>query len=150
MDHRKFVELDNGEIIKVHPNFRLFATMNPGYEGTSMLNLALYDRFDIKLYVGELEAKSIKGFIQSTYNTSDEDFDIMLSVYNAVKSKIVQEERDEVIAPDIMKNWAREIANGFSVIEAAEITIYNISLDDRDFRKWIEKVVSSIVKKAAM
>ena len=35
----------DGEIIKAHPNFRFFATMNPDYSGTHRLNDAFMDRF---------------------------------------------------------------------------------------------------------
>lgn len=150
MDQRQFVELEDGTIIKVNPNFRLFATMNPNYAGTSMLNLALFDRFNIKLYVGELEAEAIKTYISKFYKTTDEDFEIMLSVYNAVKSKIEEEERDEAISPDIIKNWARELANGFDIFEASEMTILNIALDDMEFRSWISNIISTIVKTQAI
>lgn len=149
MDNRKFVELDDGSVIKVHPDFRMFATMNPGYDGTQMLNPALYNRFNIKLYVGELEVASIKNFITSTYGTSNEDFDIMLSVYNAVKSKIVEEEREVAIAPDMIKNWARELSNGFDIFESSEMTIVNIALDDNEFRNWIKQIVDAVVARKA-
>ena len=39
----------DGRIVRPHPNFRLFASMNPSeearYGGTKMLNEALLDRF---------------------------------------------------------------------------------------------------------
>lgn len=37
----------DGELIKAHPDFWFVATMNPDYEGTKPLNLALQDRFVI-------------------------------------------------------------------------------------------------------
>lgn len=37
----------DGEIIKAHPNFRFFATMNPDYSGTHRLNDAFMDRFGV-------------------------------------------------------------------------------------------------------
>ena len=53
----------DGEIVKAHDNFMLIACMNPNYVGTSELNEALEDRFDIVLYVDydeEMEKKLIK------------------------------------------------------------------------------------------
>ena len=38
LDDNGFVRLDSGEIVKRHPNFRFFATMNVGYYGTRELN----------------------------------------------------------------------------------------------------------------
>lgn len=146
MDHRKFVELDDGSIVKVHPNFRLFATMNPGYEGTNTLNKALYDRFELKLFVDDLSIDSIKTFVQEQYKISNHDFSIMSATYSVVKEKILLEERDEVISPDIIKNWAREINNGFSLYEAAELTILNISLYDMEFRHWISNIINNLIQ----
>ena len=44
----------DGEVLKPHPNFRIFATMNPadeGYAGTHEMNFALKDRFHVALYI---------------------------------------------------------------------------------------------------
>jgi len=47
-DERKLVLVQNdGEVIKAHKDFWLVATMNPDYEGTKPLNLALADRFAV-------------------------------------------------------------------------------------------------------
>jgi MoxR-like ATPase len=47
-DERQIVITQNkGEIVTAHPNFWFVATMNPDYEGTKPLNLALKDRFRI-------------------------------------------------------------------------------------------------------
>lgn len=47
-DERKLVLVQkDGEVIHAHPNFWLVSTMNPDYEGTKPLNLALQDRFKI-------------------------------------------------------------------------------------------------------
>lgn len=60
-DERKIVLVQNdGEVIKTHKDFWFLATMNPDYEGTKQLNLALKDRFDVKLYCDydkKIEAK---------------------------------------------------------------------------------------------
>lgn len=36
----------DGEIVKAHPDFRLFAALNPNYAGTRMLNRAFVSRFE--------------------------------------------------------------------------------------------------------
>ncbi len=47
LDDARKVELGNGETVYAHPNFRLIATCNVGYEGTNRLNQALIDRFAV-------------------------------------------------------------------------------------------------------
>ena len=39
----------NGVVYKRHPNFMVFMTMNPGYEGTDILNPALKNRFSVAM-----------------------------------------------------------------------------------------------------
>jgi MoxR-like ATPase len=47
LDEGRISIANNSEIIKAHSEFRLFATMNPGYTGTRALNQALLDRFSV-------------------------------------------------------------------------------------------------------
>jgi midasin (ATPase involved in ribosome maturation) len=47
LDDSRQIELSDGELVKAHPNFRLIATCNIGYEGTNRMNKAFVDRFDV-------------------------------------------------------------------------------------------------------
>ena len=47
LDDAHTLYLPNGESVVAHPNFRLIATGNLGYEGTNRLNAALVNRFNI-------------------------------------------------------------------------------------------------------
>jgi len=51
LDDERKISLPNGDIIKPHPNFRIFATINPDYEGTKSLNRAFLDRFGILIFI---------------------------------------------------------------------------------------------------
>lgn len=54
LDDRRILILDekDGEVIKIHPNTRIFSAINPSedYAGTKEMNAALVDRFGIKLF----------------------------------------------------------------------------------------------------
>ena len=54
LDDRRILILDekDGETIKIHPNTRIFAAINPSedYAGTKEMNAALVDRFGLKLF----------------------------------------------------------------------------------------------------
>lgn len=58
LDDDKRIALPNGDIIKPHEDFRLFATLNPDYEGTKTINRAFLDRFGIIIYVDLLTPKN--------------------------------------------------------------------------------------------
>ena len=61
---RSITLLDHmGETIVAHPDLTIFATMNPDYIGTTPLNFAMRNRFDIQLfwdYDDAVEAKLVK------------------------------------------------------------------------------------------
>ena len=73
LDDDRRITLPNGEIITPHPNFRVFATMNPeGYAGTRGLNHALLDRFSIILEVNHLSSSVESKLIQDRTGASVE------------------------------------------------------------------------------
>ena len=61
---RCIILLDHhGETIEAHPDLTIFATMNPDYIGTTPLNFAFRNRFDIQIpwdYDDAVEAKLVK------------------------------------------------------------------------------------------
>lgn len=61
-DHQ--ITLPNGEVIKPHEDFRVFATCNPDYAGTKAINAALLDRFPIILAVDVLPMKEEQELIE--------------------------------------------------------------------------------------
>lgn len=64
LDGRREITLldHHGETIKAHPDLTIFATMNPDYIGTTPLNFAFRNRFDIQIpwdYDDKVEAKLV-------------------------------------------------------------------------------------------
>ena len=52
-----------GETIEAHPDLTIFATMNPDYIGTTPLNFAFRNRFDMQIpwdYDSKVESKLVK------------------------------------------------------------------------------------------
>lgn len=65
LDARRTLTLleHKGEVIELHPDVTIFATMNPNYVGTSPLNAAFRNRFDIQIpwnYDYDVESKLVK------------------------------------------------------------------------------------------
>lgn len=61
------ITLPNGDIIRPHKDFRVFATCNPEYEGTKTMNRAFLDRFPIILSIETLApAEEIALLIERT------------------------------------------------------------------------------------
>lgn len=71
LDESKQIDLPNGEIVHAHPNFRVIATTNIGYEGTNRLNKALVDRFEICKKFKELSQAAVLDIISKRTGYTD-------------------------------------------------------------------------------
>ena len=86
LDESRQIDLPNGEVLKAHPNFRLIATTNIGYEGTNRLNKALVNRFEICKKFVDLDEKEAKAIIMSRTGYSNVDkITKILDIYRAIK-----------------------------------------------------------------
>lgn len=86
LDESRQIDLSNGEILHAHPNFRVIATTNIGYEGTNRLNKALVDRFEICKKFKEPSNTALANIVMSRTGYSDIiKINKVLDVYSAIK-----------------------------------------------------------------
>lgn len=140
LDSNGFVRLDNGEVVRRHPRFRFFATMNLGYYGTKELNQALYNRFDVILELAGLADEAIIKMLTTRVPECAPVVDKMLGVYHKLKRRIDSEELDLVISPRNLENWAR-MAKYEGYITAAEKTIIPVAKCDRVLEETIRGIL---------
>lgn len=140
LDDNGFVRLDNGDIVKRHPNFRFFATMNLGYFGTKELNQALYNRFNSIVEIAALSDDAIIKMLLTRVPECKNVADKILSVYHKLKKRIESEELDIVISPRNLENWAR-LAKYDGYVSAAEKTIIPIAKCDRVLEETIRGII---------
>ena len=140
LDDNGFVRLDNGEVVKRHPNFRFFATMNLGYFGTKELNQALYNRFNVILELVALSDEAIGKMLTARVPECSDKVEKLLGVYHKLKKKIDSEELDIVISPRNLENWAR-LAKYEGYVAAAEKTIIPIAKCDRAMEETIRGIL---------
>ena len=140
LDDNGFVRLDNGEVVKRHPNFRFFATMNLGYFGTKELNQALYNRFNVVVELAVLADEAIVKMLVARVPECKDKTDKILGVYHKLKKKIESEELDIVISPRNLENWVR-LAKYEGYIAAAEKTIIPIAKCDRVLENTIRGIL---------
>ena len=140
LDDNGFVRLDSGEIVKRHPNFRFFATMNVGYYGTRELNQALFNRFNSVIALAELSDNAIKKMLCARVPECTSYLDKMLGVYKKIKKKIETEELEIVISPRNLENWAR-ISRYDGYIQAAEKTILPVAKNDKALETAIRGII---------
>ncbi len=140
LDDNGFVRLDNSEVVRRHPNFRFFATMNLGYFGTKELNQALYNRFSVILELAALSDEAIAKMLTARVPECSDKVDKLLGVYHKLKKKIDSEELDIVISPRNLENWVR-LAKYEGYLVAAEKTIIPIAKCDRAMEETIRGIL---------
>ena len=81
-------ELQNRKIFKIHPNFRLFATMNPPseeYEGRKRLSEAMMNKFMVK-WIPELSATDIRMILEGRYGWNEKQLDLGEALYKELRT----------------------------------------------------------------
>lgn len=141
LDTNGFVRLDNGEIIRRHPNFRFFCTMNIGYHGTKEINQSLFNRFNIIYEVNELSIDSIKHLLLKRYPYCETDINSILSVYLKIKELIKQEELDYVISARNLENWVK-LSKFAGYKKASNMTIISITKNDDYYKEIIKSFIN--------
>jgi cobaltochelatase CobS len=127
-DDRMVVLMEHdGRIVRPHPDFRLFASMNPSeegrYGGTKNLNEALLDRFPVVIRMDYLtEEQEIEAVMAQSGNGEGETVRRMVRAANDVRQAIRHERVYGSFSTRRVIDWAR-MAVTFGVRESAKFTV---------------------------
>ena len=148
MDGDKALILDekDGEVVKAHPDFRLFAAINPSddYVGTKELNKALVDRFPIVLKIDYPERKKEMAIITAHTKLQDKKEENadgqpsrkqsvlrrMVEFAGVLRYKSLNSELGFACSTRQLIYWGSLISD-YGVKKAAQITIVN-KADEED------------------
>ena len=143
-DDRMVVLMEyDGRIVRPHPNFRVFASMNPSeearYGGTKTLNEALLDRFPVVIRMEYLaEEEEIQAVMTQSGNTNRETITRMVHVARDVRDAIHNEKVFGSFSTRRLIDWAR-MSIKFDVHESAHFTILS------KLNKYDAQVVEDII-----
>ncbi len=127
-DDRMVVLMEyDGRIVRPHPDFRLFASMNPSeegrYSGTKTLNEALLDRFPIVIRMDYLnEEEEVQAVIAQSGNPDEDVVRRMVRAANDVRAAIRSEKIFGSFSTRRVIDWAR-MSLSFPVREAARFAV---------------------------
>jgi MoxR-like ATPase len=127
-DDRMVVLMEyDGRIVRPHPNFRLFASMNPSeeakYGGTKSLNEALLDRFPVVLRMDYLsEDEEVAAVIARSGQTDEAMVRRMVQAANDVRHAIQNEKIFGSFSTRRVTDWAR-MSLQFGLRESASYTV---------------------------
>ena len=119
----------DGRIVRPHPNFRLFASMNPSevgrYGGTKMLNEALMDRFPVVIRMEYLpDQQEIEAVMAQSENDDRELVERMVRVANDVRQAIRNEKIFGFLQHEACDRLGSDrMSKSFDVRESARFTI---------------------------
>jgi nitric oxide reductase NorQ protein len=123
LDEDRRITLPNGEIIHPHPDFRVFATCNPDYEGTRSMNKAFLDRFPIILNVNHLSVpEEIKLIVERTGVTKALAQELV-SIATMARTEYLNNKLTVFVSTRTLINAASLMAHGLDSKSAYKLTV---------------------------
>jgi nitric oxide reductase NorQ protein len=131
LDHDKVVIVSqrNGQVVRPHPDFRFFATMNPvdEYAGTKELNKAFMSRFPMILYFDypsvDVEAKIISGHTGMDDNTAS----ILAEMGFGLRKSKEEGKSNYVCSTRDLIYCAKLVMAGVDLAQAVNVSVINRS-----------------------
>lgn len=127
LDDDRYIVLTqkDGEIVKAHPDFRFFGTMNESYAGTHTLNRAFEDRFGIAVRcLYPTKANEVKIILKKTEHPNKDTVDKMVTLANKCRMMFKKEEISTPFSTRRLLDWA--VADQvFGTLEAFRVTCLN-------------------------
>jgi len=150
--HMVLTEKDN-EIIQRHNDAFLIISMNPvssEFAGTKPINAAMRRRmsvwlnFDYMSVGSKIDQKEIDLVVRKT-GVTQKDAEIIIKVGAELRKQYKTGELPYGPSVGDLINWAKIIADGTSLLDAADETIVSLTSDDHE----IQGIVRKIIKKTA-
>ena len=150
--HMVLTEKDN-EIIQRHKNAFLIISMNPvssEFAGTKPINAALRRRMSVWLNfdymsVGQkIDEKEIDLVVRLT-GVSHKDAEIIIKVGAELRKQYKTGELPYGPSVGDLINWAKVVADGPSIMTAAEETIITLTSDDMEVQQIVKKIILKFI-----
>jgi len=140
----------NNEVVYAHPNFRVFATMNPPetYVGTNHLNPATLSRFGVTIEVqfpsDKLELEIIKSKLPKEARTPDSEIMETIRLASDIRNGYQQQEYSYMLSTRDLISWLQINEHYGDLVRSAEYTVLGkCNQDDRTALESILKVYFS-------
>lgn len=146
LDDDHSLTLPNGEVVKAHKDFRVFATMNPssGYVGTKSLNKAFMSRFGVVLEVDYVDAQTELELISSVVpKLAKKDALILVETARIARHKLNNDQLSFPISTRDLIYWASMTVQLGDIAKAYQHTIINKAESDKqDLLRILQQTVS--------
>jgi nitric oxide reductase NorQ protein len=150
--HMVLTEKDN-EIIQRHNDAFLIISMNPvssEFAGTKPINAAMRRRmsvwlnFDYMSVGTKIDEKEIE-LVERKAGVSRKDAEIIIRVGAELRKQYKTGELPYGPSVGDLLNWAKIVADGATVKEAAEETLISLTSDDHEVQAIVRKIINKII-----
>lgn len=125
-DHRRQLTIKEhqNEMISAHPEFRVFATMNPEYAGTLELNYAFRRRFEIIIKMDYLNPEDETKLVVKMTQITEDEAKKLVSIGTDTRKMYREGKLTHPVSTAHLLEFARMLKfNGFKPLECARVTL---------------------------
>lgn len=147
LDDDKRITLPNGDIINPDPNFRVFATCNPDYEGTRSMNKAFMDRFAVILWIDVLEPKKEVALLVSKSGIDEQTAMNLVAVATICRKEYTEGKLVTFVSTRTLINLSKLIIAGIEPRKAFQMGVCQ-KTTNKEEQKLLEDFFLSVFKLA--
>jgi MoxR-like ATPase len=151
-DNRELYISESNTVIKAHPNFRIFAAMNPSelYGGRKDLSEAFKNRF-IHLYFDNIPNEDLEEIIEKRCKVAKSRVKLMVAIYNDLQKirsseQVFAQKEGFITIRDLLKWGSRDI-NSYEDLAYEGYFVIGEKLRSEEERQIIKKVIERHIQK---
>jgi midasin len=150
-DNRELYLPEINEVVKPHPNFRLFATQNPSgaYGGRKPLSRAFRNRF-VEIHVGEIPEQEMITILEKKCKCPPSHAKLLVKVMSALRKRrsksSVFRGKDGLITPRDLLRWAQRKVKSKNELAMEGYMLLAERLRDEEEKSVVKKVIEDILK----
>jgi MoxR-like ATPase len=150
-DNRELYLAETNEVIKPHPNFRLFATQNPSgaYGGRKPLSRAFRNRF-VEVHMDDIPSEEMKLILQQRCGCPPTHAKLLVNVMIALRHRRsksgVFRGKDGLITPRDLLRWAERGATSKQELAVEGFMLLGERLRDEDEKLMVKQVMEDTLK----
>ena len=150
-DNRELYLAEINEVVKPHPNFRLFATQNPSgaYGGRKPLSRAFRNRF-VEIHMGEIPEQEMITILEQRCKCPSSHAKLLVKVMSTLRKRrsksSVFRGKDGLITPRDLLRWAERKVRSKEELAIEGYMLLAERLRDDDEKSVVKKIIEEIFK----
>ncbi len=150
-DNRELYLPEINEVVKPHPNFRLFATQNPSgaYGGRKPLSRAFRNRF-VEIHVGEIPEQEMVTILEQRCKCPKSYAKLLVKVMSTLRKRrsksSVFQGKDGLITPRDLLRWAERKVKSKEDLAVEGYMLLAERLRDENEKAVVKKIIENTLK----